>query len=206
MDATTLLLCSMKWKFNHVPILLAASMLALGGLVYFQYQWIAHSRKLSDEIFHQQVSMAVCKTIEKCEATMSCSPTGCKVICTSASGSDTSIVPASQPVEPSPSAASPSMSPEDLTGNDEFQNQLKSSLDFYNIDIPFHISESQSAPYTSTNVSTCVVNIPPKDDRAESFISLVFPSKNTYMVDKLKYMIASLLFDPPFHCLGAIAG
>jgi|GEM_PF-522741 len=183
----------MKWKFNHVPILLAASMLAIGGLVFFQYKWIAHSRKLSDEIFHQQVSMAVASTIEKCGAKVTCTPEGCKVMCT-ASNEAQGPTPANFLVNPGESK--PSNTSTTATGNinsDEFNNQLKRTLDFYNIDLPFQVSQSQYAPETITQagVPSCIVNIPPKDDEAESFISLVFPSKQTYMVDKLKYMIAA---------------
>jgi two-component system, OmpR family, phosphate regulon sensor histidine kinase PhoR len=186
----------MKWKFNHVPILLAASMLALGGLVFFQYKWIAHSRKLSDEIFHQQVSMAVCSTIEKCGAKVTCTPEGCKVMCTASNDPQSSAIPANFLVNPNEPVNANLSSATSAPGNidsDEFNNQLKRTLDFYNIDLPFQVSQSQYAPLSSTpaGAPTCVVNIPPKDDEAESFISLVFPSKNTYMVDQLKYMIAA---------------
>jgi hypothetical protein len=184
----------MKWKFNHVPILLAASMLALGGLVYFQYKWIAHSRKLSDEIFHQRVSMAVCETIEKCDAKVTCQPEGCVITCNANAEAPSPPKPTNPFLLQSQDAyvtASPTFS-----NNDEFHHQLKQTLDFYNIDLPFQLSQSQDVPPACTPAGTpaCVINIPPKDDQAESFISLVFPSKNTYMVDKLKYMIVTSFF------------
>jgi len=185
----------MKWKFNHVPILLAASMLALGGLVYFQYKWIAHSRKLSDEIFHRQVSMAVCETIEKCDAKVTCGTEGYTITCkpqntASPPGCSPSGTAQNEVVE-DPFNYIP-LTP-DLARNDEFHDQLKRSLDFYNIDLPFQVSQTQdpSIGTSKAGAAACVINIPPKDDQAESFISLVFPSKNTYMVDKLKYMIAT---------------
>jgi hypothetical protein len=163
----------MKWKLNHVPILLAASTLALAGLVYFQYRWIEHSRQLSDEIFHQQVSMALCSTIENCESSISCKPEQC-VLVQRANG----LVDSTIPTTP------------DFINNDQFHSELKRSLDFYNIDLPFQISQSGNAPADSvkSNVPMCTVNIPSDNDQAQSFVSLVFPSKNTYKVGKLKYM------------------
>jgi len=169
-------------------------MLALGGLVYFQYKWIAHSKKLSDEIFHRQVSMAVCETIEKCDANVTCGAKGYTITCnpnpsTSALQHDADSINAIYQQDP----ASAIPIPPDLAQNEEFQNQLKRSLDFYNINLPFQVSQSQGvpAPTEDRGASACVVNIPPKDDQAESFISLVFPSKDTFMVDRLKYMIAA---------------
>lgn len=175
-----MLLCSMKWKLNHVAVLLAASTLALAGLVFFQYKWIAHSKRLSDEIFHQQVSMAVCSTIEECEAKISCTPDMCSLVCTPSGLVDTSLTQHTN-----------------LASDDQFHSELRRSLDFYNIDLPFQLHQSQVNPeVTSTDPSkpTCVVNIPPKSDQEESFISVVFPEKDTFMLSKLKYMIgASLL-------------
>ena len=188
----------MKWKLNHVPILLAASMLAIGGLVYFQYKWIAHSKKLSDELFHQQVSMAVCSTIEKCGAKVDCGPAATTMMCDTlhAPGGQTALnhflinVNDPQATRKAENTASPI-----VVSNDEFQNQLKRTLDFYNVDIPFQVSQSHVAPATNNgSAATCVVNIPPKDDQAESFISLAFPSKKTYMADQMKYMIGASLF------------
>jgi len=189
----------MKWKFNHVPILLAASMLALGGLVFFQYKWIAHSRKLSDEIFHQQVSMAVCSTIEKCDAKVTRQAEGCVITCTAKPEVKAATVPTDPDMSsmlPIPNPGATMIGSSQSIDQDEFHNQLKRTLDFYNIDLPFQLSQSQYVPPspTTSGTPTCVINIPPKDDQAESFISLVFPSKQTYMVDKLKYMIVTSFF------------
>ena len=167
----------MKWKINHVPILLAASTLALAGLVYFQYRWIAHSRQLSDELFQQQVSMALCSTIESCGSKLTCTPEQCVLI------QKTNCTP-----DTLRSAA-------DLVHDDQFHSQLKRSLDFYNIDLPFQVSQSKCAPAENakSDVPMCTVAIPPDEDQAESFVSLVFPSKDTYKVGKLKYMTGASL-------------
>jgi signal transduction histidine kinase len=169
----------MHWKINHVPILLAATVLALAGLVFFQYKWIAHSKRLSDEIFEQQVSMAVCATIEECGIADQCLPEFCALICQPSGGKDSNL-----------NALHESMH------HDRFHQELKKSFDFYNIDMPFELSQSTQAHTTSTaeDKPMCVVNIPSEEDQDESFISIVFPEKDTYMLGKLKYMIgASLL-------------
>ena len=83
----------------------------------------------------------------------------------------------------------------DLIYDDQFHSELKRSLDFYNIDLPFQISQSGCAPTSNSksDVPMCTVNIPPDEDQAESFVSLVFPSKDTYKVGKLKYMTGASL-------------
>lgn len=154
-------------------------MLALIGLVFFQYKWIAHSKRLSDEIFHQQVSMALCSTIEECEARISCDPASCAMVCSPGGSADTTLSYSTS-----------------LVSDDQFQTQLRRSLDFYNIDLPFHIEQTHTEPQEDTKEAApmCVVNIPPKPDQEESFISVVFPGKDTFMLGKVKYMIgASLL-------------
>jgi two-component system phosphate regulon sensor histidine kinase PhoR len=169
----------MKRKLNHVAILLAASMLALIGLVFFQYKWIAHSKHLSDEIFHQQVSMALCSTIEECEGRINCVPASNSMVCTPNGAKDTNLTYRTT-----------------LVADDQFQTELKRSLDFYNIDLPFQIAEYPTNPTTASSEAApaCVVSLPAEADQEESFISVVFPSKDTFMLDKLKYMIgASLL-------------
>ena len=76
-------------KTNHVTILLIASTLAMIGLVFFQYKWINHSRNLSEEIFNQRASMALCSTLEDYGEGTSCSEASCAVAC----GKEESLIP-----------------------------------------------------------------------------------------------------------------
>ena len=46
-------------KTNHTLILLLASVLVMTGLVFLQFRWMEHARKLEEEIFEQRASMAL---------------------------------------------------------------------------------------------------------------------------------------------------
>ena len=110
-------------KTNHVTILLVASTLAMVGLVLFQYKWIAHSRKLSEEIFNQRASMALCSTIEEYGGGVQCS------------SPDASLVPGIEQAS-SDNEKNVTCSPA-LLESHSFQTDLRKTLDFYNIDLNY---------------------------------------------------------------------
>src|SRR6187397_933641 len=113
-------------KTNHVTILLVASTLAMVGLVLFQYKWIAHSRNLSEEIFNQRASMALCSTIEEYGGGVQCSsPENCLI-----PSLDQKAPAAEKNVTCSPA----------LLESQSFQTDLRKTLDFYNIDLNYKIS------------------------------------------------------------------
>jgi signal transduction histidine kinase len=169
-------------KTNHVTILLVASTLAMVGLVLFQYKWIAHSRKLSEEIFNQRASMALCSTIEEHGGGVQCS------------SPDNALIPGLE----NKSAASENnvTCRTALLESHSFQTDLRKTLDFYNIDLNYQISQSTCAPQVDHKQGNqmCVVSIPPQVDQQESYVTLAFPEKEKFIMAKIKYMIgASLL-------------
>ena len=91
------------------------------GLVFFQYKWINHSRKLSEEIFNQRASMALCSTLEDYGGGTSCSEASCAVAC----GKEESLLPAYSDFVGRP----------EIVENESFQADLRKTLDFYNIDL-----------------------------------------------------------------------
>jgi two-component sensor histidine kinase len=165
-------------RLNHVPIILVASTLAMIGLVIFQYKWIEHSRKLSEEIFNQRASMALCSTLEEYSDGALCSPSNCSMVC----GMDTTRA----------SALDPRL---DLMHNEGFHADLKKTLDFYNINLNYQMTQTpvEPAEQTGKEAPQCVVNIPPHIDQQESFVALAFPEKEKFMMGKLKYMIGASL-------------
>jgi len=176
-----LLLCRVN-KTNHVTILLIASTLAMIGLVFFQYKWISHSRKLSEEIFSQRASMALCSTLEEYGGGAACTPGTC-----GAAPVANDLLPAS---------IQPTASRQEILENEAFREDLRKNLDFYNIDLNYQISQSSCRPQSDAKNATpaCVVNIPPHTDQPESFVTLAFPEKEKFMSGNLKYMIgASML-------------
>ena len=169
-------------KTNHVTILLVASTLAMVGLVLFQYKWIAHSRKLSEEIFNQRASMALCSTIEEYGGGVQCS------------SPDASLVPGIEQAS-SDNEKNVTCSPA-LLESHSFQTDLRKTLDFYNIDLNYQISQSSCAPQVDHKKGNqmCVVSIPPQIDQQASYVTLAFPEKEKFMMSKIRYMIgASML-------------
>ena len=165
-----------------MTILLVASTLAMVGLVLFQYKWIAHSRKLSEEIFNQRASMALCSTIEEHGGGVQCS------------SPDNTLIPGLEE-KSSTSENNVTCSPA-LLESQSFQTDLRKTLDFYNIDLNYQISQSPEAPQLDHKQGNqmCVVSIPPQVDQQESFVTLAFPEKEKFMMGKIKYMIgASML-------------
>jgi two-component sensor histidine kinase len=167
----------MKWKINHVAILLSASTLAMIGLVIFQYKWIDHSRKLSDEIFMQRASMALCSTLEEYGGGSICNVMSCDKIA--------SLIPGTENFD---DLTSPQSS---LVHNEDFQTDLRKTLDFYNIDLNYSLTQSNGDPVSTKSQTCCVVNIPTQSNQKESTIKLDFPDKEKFLMGNLKFMIAS---------------
>src|SRR5688572_32480120 len=119
-----MLLYRMKWKLNHLPILLIASTLAMAGLVIFQYKWINHSRELYNEVFHQRACMALCSTLEEYGEGAVCNKPSCAVLCS----------PAAEDNAPKQNS--------NLVNNEGFQTDLRKTLDFYNIDLSYQVSQT----------------------------------------------------------------
>ncbi len=167
----------MKWKINHVAILLSASTLAMIGLIIFQYKWIDHSRKLSNEIFMQRASMALCSTLEEYGGGSICNAMSCDKIA--------SLIPGTDNVDNLPSSQS------SLVHNEDFQTDLRKTLDFYNIDLNYSLTQSNGGPVSTKNQTCCVVNIPTQTNQKEASIKLDFPDKEKFLMGNLKFMIGS---------------
>ena len=131
---------------NHVPVLLAASTVAMIGLVYFQYQWITNSKELYNEVFHQRACMALCSTLEEYGEGAICS----KVTCAPAGDLDNF------------SETAPLQTDASLIYNEGFQHDLRRTLEFYNIDLQYQISQSACQPASGgkSDQPTCIVNVP----------------------------------------------
>lgn len=174
-----MLLYRMKWKFNHLPVLLIASTLAMAGLVIYQYKWINHSRELYNEVFHQRACMALCSTLEDYGEGAICNRPSCAVPCTPTQEDN------------------PGNTNSNLVNNQGFQTDLRKTLDFYNIDLSYQVTQADEAPIGNEQVekATCIVNVPSHtEEEAGSYIILDFPEKKTFMLGKMKFMTgASLL-------------
>src|SRR5688572_6675520 len=172
------LICTVKWKLDHLPILLVASTLAMIGLVIFQYKWINHSRELYNEVFHQRACMALCSTLEEYGEGAICSIPSCAVLCS----------PAAEDYAPKQNS--------NLVNNEGFQTDLRKTLDFYNIDLSYQVSQTDevTAGENKNEKATCIVNVPShSEEDAGSVVILDFPEKQSFMLGKMKFMIAASL-------------
>ena len=118
----------MKWKPDHLSILVIASTLAMAGLIIFQYKWIQHSRELYHEVFHQRACMALCSTLEEYGEGAICNNAACATLCSPG---------------PTEEVASEGAM---LVNNEHFQNDLRKTLDFYNIDLSYEMAHAAEAP------------------------------------------------------------
>jgi signal transduction histidine kinase len=162
---------------NHVPVLVAASTIAMLGLIYFQYKWISNSRELYNEVFHQRACMALCSTLEEYGEGAICNNFACSVLC----GDGEEVL---EPEHTDHAA---------IVENENFQYDLRRTLNFYNIDLTYQLSQSDTQPIASNQAKepTCVVNIPGHAENEASYIALEFPDQQALMLGKLKYMIGA---------------
>lgn len=172
-----MLICTMKWKPDPIAILVLASTLAMAGLVIFQYKWIQHSRELYDQVFHQRACMALCSTLEVYGEGAICNDPTCAAACEI------------------PQAGAEGNKEADLINNIFFQTDLRKTLDFYNIDLSYELSQSTGEPgnESASGGPTCMVTLPSHDTAESEIISLDFPEKQSFMLGKMKFMIGASL-------------
>jgi len=156
---------------KKMPVLLLASTLAVIGLVFFQFKWMGYSRQLSEEIFNQRVSMALCSAVEGYGGEMVCGGgASCEVSCET----DGELVVSAQ-----------------LAGDSSFQASLRESLDFYQIDLDFEmaLSGNSSPPKSLPGVYQCAIPVTTNAVDSAAFIHLNFPEKRAFMLGKMRFMI-----------------
>jgi hypothetical protein len=156
----------MNFKYDKSRALLVASTLAVLGLVIFQLTWMRHSRKLSEEIFNQRVYMALCSTVEDYGGGALCTKTGSGATCLSPDISSSSFV-----------------IPSDLVADSAFNAQLRSSLEFYQLDLDYTmtLSDAPVAAGCQNQVFQCAIAIPADTAGQSSFIQLTFDDKDKLM-------------------------
>lgn len=165
----------MKMQLHKGPALLIASTLAVIGLVVFQWSWIRHSRHLSEEIFNQRVSMALCSTIENyCDGAV-CSPGGDAPVCGSDGEADNAV------------AVSP-----DLAGDSVFLAKLRKSLDFYQIRLDYRLTQIDGTPpQTAGPGCGWTIALPTAEGADPAYLLLDFPQKHAFVLSEMKFMIAA---------------
>lgn len=163
-------LCVMKIRKSKVPAILVASVLAVLGLVVFQWAWMRHSRALAEEIFNQRASMALCSSIEKYSE--SCAKSGGKTCCAINNAGTDSISLLTG-----------------LASDSNFQANLRKALDFYQINLNYQLSLTDQKQ-TCAGPFHCTIQLPTADG-ASTYVNLAFPEKEAFVLSKMNFMVAA---------------
>lgn len=157
----------MKLRNNKVSAILAASVLAVLGLVVFQMSWMRYSSDLSEELFNQRASMALCNAVERYAGGALCG---------------------------NPNSAGCCASANELPCDSVFQANLRQSLDFYQINLDYQLSLSKERQSCADNKTVqCAVEVPTDSGAAGAFLNVAFPEKETFVLRKMNFMVLATI-------------
>ncbi len=165
-------LCHSKvQKMKRIPLLLAASSIAVIALIAFQLEWIQHSRELSEELFGEKVCMALCTTVEQQENDVCCEPMRDFLN-----------------INPAPQATC-----EALSKDTNFRQTLDGILDFYQIGLNYDLSFTQeSMEDKQGEKGTYSCSVPTTLDSDEDvYVNVSFPDKEVYVMEKMQFMLGA---------------
>ncbi len=161
------------WNIHQrkINLIIAASCLALIGLIYFQVKWMQQSRDLLEEQFDQKVSMALCSAVEDMEETQA----------------EAKAQPGCQPMSCAQQADALMQSP-------DFDQKICSAMDFYQIPMDFEakIVDKSATPEDSISPFSC--SMKPVIGSEDHILTVDFPTKEDYVLEKMGFMlVASVL-------------
>lgn len=153
--------------------MIAASCLALILLLFFQVNWLRHSRQLIEEQFDQKVTMAICSAVESLGSAENISPKqaascrkmdeNCFASCLS--GDHTEV---------------------------EMHDALAVALQRYDIDLDFKFDVVNSSAPESIPTTFCANETPLTLDNQAVHVS--FSDKEKYIIEKMGFMTATSIF------------
>lgn len=160
-------------KKNRIKIVIAASCLALLGLIAIQVRWMNYSRELLDEQFEHRVDMALCNAVQ----TTAGEPLKSTVVKTCAS-----IEAGCCPEEVSETM---------ILSDVQLRKNLDRSLAFYGINLPYSVNVINPALPDGSKVQayTCALGPLVVDDTRE--LALNFPTKQGFILQQMNVMIGS---------------
>jgi two-component system phosphate regulon sensor histidine kinase PhoR len=165
----------MKIKHPKIPFALIASALAVMALVVSQLIWMRYSHHLSEQIFSQQVGMALCSAIENYDN---------GALCRKACATKT----------PSIKVAHQSNFdlPQDFIQRSDFRSTLTKALHFYHIDLAYELRLSKE-PSQHANIYQSLITLPAPHGQ-EAYLHVVFPHKESFILKDMGFMtVASLI-------------
>lgn len=161
----------MKIQRNNLSIILIASALGVAALAVVQVIWMRHSWQLSEEIFSQRVSMALCSTIKTYKGGTLCAGGKCAVTGSSGNLALKNI----------------SHLPVGLVDKPDFRAELDKTLLFYHIDAGYQLSLSRTKKCQPDVYQTAILLPSLRGD--EAYLSMRFPNKKTFILKSMNVMM-----------------
>ncbi len=157
-------------NLNKTTILIAASALALVGLVLFQVSWYKHSIGLLEEQFNSTVNMAMCLAIQN-------------------AGPEESAEVSPTVVDSNSVFYSCSPAPLNLA---KLDTALAHALAFYNIPLDYEFRILEPDEQTGCGTGHCCSLTPFVETNKQS-LQVFFPGKTPYLMGKMKYQLGACL-------------
>jgi len=157
-------------KRNSTVLLIAASALALIGLLFLQVKWMQQSRDLIEEQFEQKVKMAMCSAVDGVKSIQT-APQICGDI--------------NENINCLQVSAEPDYDSEAL----EFS--LAESFDFYGVPGPYELAITNKGCQGADSNSPYCCSLSPLITEEEHLLSIHFPSKREYVRSRMSFMLIS---------------
>ena len=166
----------MKIRQNQINWILAASTLAVIGLLMLQVQWMRHSKKLIEEQFNNKVSMAMCMAV----TSLGDGPKGClgpdPVVDNKEQDMSTVIT---DMFNPRPSSITES----------EVRGAIEESLAFYDILIPFEVAIIDNEKICGDINQPGCCSMQTVAGFENYLLHISFPGKTGYILKKMGLML-----------------
>lgn len=166
----------MKIQHKNIPYILIASTLGVIALVIIQIIWMRHSWRLSEEIFNQRVTSALCSTIKSYKDGAYCNDGKCAVVDMSGETLISNI----------------SELPHDIVNTKDFRETLDKNLANYQVFLPYQISLSNNS-FCATDVFQTAISFKNHHGN-ESYLRVTFPTKERYILGGMTFMVLATLF------------
>ncbi|MBK8878061.1 MAG: HAMP domain-containing histidine kinase [Haliscomenobacter sp.] len=158
---------------KQIYIVIAASCLALLGLIAIQVRWMTYSQELLEEQFEHRVDMALCQAVETTTNEPCCGPTG--------TGSATPIK----------GCRAEDVTESMILSDSQLRRNLNSSLAFYDIQLPYTVQVANPTDSSADNIPAYSCQLDPLVAGDTRRLELVFPTKESYILRRMNVMIGS---------------
>lgn len=163
-------------KTNRIRFIIVASCLALLGLIAIQVRWMEYSRQLLDEEFEHRVDMAMCSAVETTAAEPMKSEVG--KTCAKSNGA----------------CCADLVSSTMILSDSQLLKNLNKSLVFYGIHLPYVIDVVNPNALTAAKASAYSCALDPLVAQDTRRLELKFPTKQSYILQRMNVMIGSSVF------------